>query len=990
MRIELTYKSCYPDGRALRLAKSTDHVLPGKISRASIIDVCIIDGPESLTQEDCREIFCDTVAQDMAIDSPRANDPRYAGWQYLIEVMYKPGVTDPVAMTAKEAVANWKGHDEADAATSMTVHTARQYLFTCPTLSPGEQKSLVAFLHNPLIENALVITALEWKAGKHPPVTYTVKVPASDTTIRTFQLSKMDDNELVKFSREKLLALSLDEMLCVKKRFSDREFLALRATYGLTEDITDVEIEMIAQTWSEHCKHKIFSANINYTEDNRQERIQSVFKSYIRKTTELICKKKKYMLSVFNDNSGVVKFDEDTSVCFKVETHNSPSALDPYGGAITGIVGVNRDILGTGKLASPIFNTNYLCFADPRTPENEVPQGFLPPRRIMEGVHRGIIDGGNQSGIPVVAGGFLFDESYIGKPLVFCGTGGIMPARLFNEETWIKHIKPGDLVVMAGGRIGKDGIHGATFSSLALDEESPTSAVQIGDPITQKKMWDFLLEARDKGLFDGITDNGAGGLSSSVGEMAGIAGGVRIDLDKCPLKYQGLSPWEILVSESQERMSIAVDPAHIKEFLTLARHRDVEATVVGEFTDSGLVQIMNGNECVGLLDLEFLHDGLPAMELSARWNAPEISDTGHITSDLQSLTLKILSDANICSRESLVRQYDHEVQGGSIVKPFTGKACDGHSDGAVFKPRYDSWRGITITHGVCPRFGDTDTYWMAANAVDEAFRAHVVLGGDPHQASALDNFCWPDPIVSQSNPDGEYKLAQLVRAAKGLQDSCLAYGLPLISGKDSMKNDAWSGGKKISIRPTLLVSLMGIIPDVRKAITTDFKEPGTVIYLLGTTSDECGGTVLERIAGRSLGPCPRVNTADAMDAYRAFYKAVEKGMIRSAHDLSEGGLGVALAESAIAGRAGCDVVLDNAADSGLADARLLYSESASRILCTVLPKNEKNFEKLFKGLACARIGTVTEKQTINIRRRGREVLDLDLGKAIEAWKGTLA
>ncbi len=557
---------------------------------------------------------------------------------------------------------------------------------------------------------------------------------------------------------------------------------AARAARGLPAGATDVELEMIAQTWSEHCKHKVFNARITMAEDGRAQVIDSLFRTFIRATTEDVRKMlarrpggRRFLRSVFHDNSGVVEFDSDTLVCFKVETHNSPSALDPYGGAITGIVGVNRDIMGTGLGAKPIFNTDVLCFGFPDTPAAEVPSGLLPPARVLEGVHRGIVDGGNQSGIPVVAGGLVFDESYLGKPLVFCGTGGVLPARVAGRDACEKSVRPGDLAVMAGGRIGKDGIHGATFSSEALSESSPTSAVQIGDPITQKKMLDMLLEARDLGLYRGLTDNGAGGLSSSLGEMAGLSGGVRIDLDACPLKYQGLAAWEILVSESQERMSLAVPPSSRDAFLDLARRRDVEATVVGAFTDSGAVEVFAGGALVGLLDLAFLHEGLPVMELRAAWRAPDCIAGGDGARRGQTCAPRcvgMLADLNISSREEWVRQFDHEVQARSVVKPFVGRRRDAPSDGAVLRVRHDSRRGITVTHGICPRYGDHDTFDMAQCAVDEAVRAHVALGGDPERMAALDNFCWPDPVESPDTPDGAFKLAQLVRACRGLADAC--------------------------------------------------------------------------------------------------------------------------------------------------------------------------------------------------------------------------
>jgi phosphoribosylformylglycinamidine synthase len=621
-------------------------------------------------------------------------------------------------------------------------------------------------------------------------------------------------------------------------------------------------------------------------------------------------------------------------------------------------------------------------------------------------VHHGIIDGGNQSGIPVAAGGFLFDPSFLGKPLVFCGTGGILPARIGGEESWIKHIDPGDLAVMTGGRIGKDGIHGATFSSQALDEESPTSAVQIGDPITQKKMLDFLLEARDSGLYKGITDNGAGGLSSSLGEMAELSGGVRIDLDRCPLKYEGLAPWEILVSESQERMSLAVDPGKIDEFLSLARRMDVEATVVGVFTSSGAVEVTYGDETVGYLDLAFLHDGLPKMNLRAEWVPPRTTPVDFSASKpglrdggpgLTKACLALLSDPNVASKEPLVRQYDHEVQAGSVIKPFVGTGSDAPSDGGVLKPRYGSRRGVTVTHGICPRYGAVDTYRMALAAVDEAMRAHVALGGDPDLAYALDNFCWPDPVESEQTPDGRYKLAQLVRACEGLKETCIAYRLPLISGKDSMKNDARLGDRVISVLPTLLVSLMGIVPDVELSMTTDFKAAGDLIFLLGSTRGEMGGSAYCRIAGREFGEAPLVRPEEAIELYRRVFRAAGRGILASCHDLSEGGLAVAAAESALGGRLGGEIDIARmplgapSAEEGGAGAfeteRILFCETPSRFLVTVNPADRGEMEAIFDGFPCAEVGRVGPPGgPLRFRYEKETLFGLAIPEIEEAWK----
>ena len=806
----------------------------------------------------------------------------------------------------------------------------------------------------------------------------------------------MDDERLVELSRERLLALSIAEMKAVQAWAERRG-----------GPVTDVELEMIAQTWSEHCKHKIFNATIRYRESGRQEEIRSLFKTYIRATTERLRTRRRFLRSVFHDNSGVVAFDRRTLLCFKVETHNSPSALDPYGGAITGIVGVNRDIMGTGTGARPIFNTNVLCFGWPDTPEAEVPAGLLHPRRVMEGVHRGIVDGGNQSGIPVVAGGFVFDESYLGKPLVFCGTGGILPARVRGRPSWERAVRPGDLAVMVGGRIGKDGIHGATFSSEALSSSSPTSAVQIGDPITQKKACDLLLEARDLGLYRGLTDNGAGGLSSSLGEMATLSGGVRIELDRCPLKYAGLAPWEILLSESQERMSLAVPPERLAGFLDLAVRRDVEATVVGEFTADGFVEVLSGGRCVGRVELAFLHDGLPTMELRAEWIEPgrraggaaagsaqpaapayaSRGDAPPARPDLATVLRTLLADPNVRSREEWVRQYDHEVQARSVVKPFVGARREAPSDGAVLRLRPDARLGVTVTHGIAPRYGDWDAYEMARCAVDEAVRAHVALGGDPDRMAGLDNFCWPDPVEGPDNPDGAHKLAQLVRCCRGLADACLAYGMPLISGKDSMKNDARVGGRRISVRPTLLVSLLGVVPDVRRSLTTDFKRPLDEIWLLGPSRGELGGTVYERIAGASLGACPAAAPAESMRLYRRLHRAARWGLVSSCHDLSDGGLWVALAESALGGELGAEVSVETVpAGRPLSLEQALFGETPGRLLVSVGPRARNRFRRLMRGLPAARIGIVTAEGRVRVRRGGSEAVSMTIEDIRAAWR----
>jgi phosphoribosylformylglycinamidine synthase len=783
-------------------------------------------------------------------------------------------------------------------------------------------------------------------------------------------------------------------MKAMRDYFRNKKTLDTRKKMGLGESITDVELECLAQTWSEHCKHKIFNSLINYTDGKKKKIIDSLFKTYIKDSTTKIRKakgRKDFCLSVFVDNAGIIKFNDDFNLVFKVETHNSPSALDPYGGALTGIVGVNRDPFGTGLGAKLIFNTDVFCFASPFH-KKKLPPRLLHPRRIYEGVREGVEHGGNKSGIPTVNGSIVFDERFLGKPLVYCGTAGIMPARIKGKTTHQKEIKPGDLIVMTGGSIGKDGIHGATFSSEELHEGSPVTAVQIGDPITQKKMTDFLLVARDRGLYRAITDNGAGGLSSSIGEMATYSGGCEFDLIHAPLKYAGLQPWEILVSEAQERMTLAVDPRKIKSFLELAKKMGVEATVLGKFTASGKFHVLFGGKTVACLDMEFLHAGVPQMTLTAKWKQPKNKEPRFAPpSDLGKALMEMLSRLNICSKEPVVRQYDHEVQGGSVIKPLVGAENDGPSDAAIIRPVLDSMEGVVVAHGICPRYSDIDTYHMTACAMDEAIRNAVAVGADIDHLAGLDNFCWCDPVKSAKTPDGEYKLAQLVRANMAIYDYTTAYGVPCISGKDSMKNDYQIGKTKISIPPTLLFSVIGKIKDVRKAVTMDAKRPQDLVYIIGETKEELGGSewfASQKVIGNNV---PQVIAAKAIKIYRALYKAMQSGIIASCHDCSDGGLAVALAEVAFAGGLGMDIDLNFVPYRGKKrNDYILFSETASRFVVTVHPEDQRKFENIMAGNIICAIGFVTSDGLFQVTGLGGKLIIKEkICKFKDAWQKPL-
>ncbi|EPR44728.1 Phosphoribosylformylglycinamidine synthase 2 [Desulfovibrio sp. X2] len=987
-RVHVALKPTVIDTPGRKAAAAVKNALGLDVRSARIVKVFTVEG---LTAEQVETAVARGALHDPVLHEASLS-PLASGYDWLIEVGFRPGVTDNEGRTARETLAVVLGLPP-EAARGLSVYTSTQYLFSGDLSREQAGHIATDLLANELIQRYELRAASEG-ADIEPKAAEVTAQGVSE--VATIDIFAMSDAELMDFSRANTLALSLSELHAIRDHFASDEVVRARAKLGMPKLPTDAEIEILAQTWSEHCKHKIFNARITYRDEESggEEVVDSLFKTCIAASTRDVRAAKgedDLCLSVFKDNAGVFRFTDEVAACVKMETHNSPSALDPYGGALTGIVGVNRDPMGTGMGAELICNTDVFCFASPFH-EAELPPRLLHPRRVLEGVREGVEHGGNKSGIPTVNGSIVFDERYLGKPLVYCGTLGLMPMELQGRPAYEKYHQAGDAVVMVGGRIGKDGIHGATFSSEELHEGSPATAVQIGDPITQRKMYDFLMRARDMGLYSAITDNGAGGLSSSIGEMAEATGGARIDLEKAPLKYPGLRPWEVLLSEAQERMSLAVPPKSLPEFLKLAGEMDVEATVLGEFTDSGYFHATWGETPVACLDMEFLHEGVPQMELCAVWKAPRVEASPlPEVADQGGLLRRMLGRLNICSKEYVVRQYDHEVQGGSAVKPFVGLCLDGPADAGVIRPVLESEQGLAVSHGICPKFSDFDTYWMMAGALDEAVRNAVAVGADPDRMIGVDNFCWCDPVQSEKTPDGEYKLAQLVRANRALAHFCRSYGVPCISGKDSMKNDYTGGGAKISIPPTVLFSVVGIVPDVSKCLTSDFKRAGERIYLLGATAAELAGTELAQELGLAGGAVPQVDALAAQARYRALFTAAGRGLVSACHDCSDGGLGVALAEMAIGGRMGAAVDLDAVPAPGepLSDLALLYAESHSRLLVTVPEDKAADFEALFAGQAAGLLGRTTDDAAVRVARGGRELFAEPVDGLARAFKATL-
>ena len=999
-RIEVCLKNHLKDALGIKTQKRAKEDIKLPVEDIRTYKVYLVDIP--LDEEQLVEIakgpFSDPVTQNYSINSPICIDiaeNSKSDWDWIIEVGFRPGVTDNEGKTAKEAIELFLGRSLDD---GQGVYTSTGYLIKGKLTKEQIEKLANDLLANDLIQRTTICPFTQIRDEYHKKGSSFFFVPKvreeAKIYVEEFDLLSMSDEELMKLSKERVLVLSLKEMKILQDYLRDERVIKDREKVGLSNKYTDCELEALAQTWSEHCKHKIFNAKIDYkAQENHREIIDSLFNTYIKGATKLIRERlgeKDWCLSVFKDNAGVVSFNDELNVAFKVETHNSPSALDPYGGALTGIVGVNRDPFGTGLGAKLVFNTDVFCFGPPDY-EKELPKGLLHPKRIFEGVREGVEHGGNQSGIPTVNGSIVFDERYLGKPLVFCGTGGVMPKKIGNRPSHEKKACPGDAIVMCGGRIGKDGIHGATFSSEELHEGSPATAVQIGDPITQKKMTDFLLRARDLGLYNSITDNGAGGLSSSVGEMAQESGGFELHLDKAPLKYPGLQPWEILVSEAQERMTVAVPQDKLQEFLALSEKMGVESTVLGTFTDSGKYHCLYNGKTVAYLDMDFIHNGVPQMELTAIWQEPSHEEPDFPEpKDLGKELKSLLSRFNICSKEYVVRQYDHEVQGGSVIKPLCGALNDGPSDAAIIRPDLNRREGLVISHGICPRYSDIDTYHMVCAAVDEAVRNALSVGAKFDEMSGLDNFCWCDPVQSEKTPDGHYKLAQLVRANKALYDICTAYMIPCISGKDSMKNDATIGGVKISIPPTLLFSLIGKIDDVTKAITMDVKRPGDLVYLLGKTYPELGASEYFAMKGYVGNNIPKVRIGEALKRYNALSRATSKGLIASIHDCSDGGLGVCLAEKAFSGALGMDIDVSAILSENINRLDfLLFSESQSRFVVTVHPENKGAFEAEMADTDFCLIGEVKKDPELTLYKEGKKILNENCSDLKEAWQKPL-
>lgn len=968
-KIEISPAAGYPDRPAERLLAQLLELGLAPPQSLRTARGFLVQGPLGLSQAEQlgTKVLSDCVVEQVQVRSAADVSSLPAPDTTVVYVLPKPGVTDPEAETA---LATLRLEGEPVSA----VRTFRKFEFR-GFPADALQVARTRLLANESIEQ-VIVGELEMQE-LHVGQSYQFR-------LLHIPVRHLDGPQLEQLSREWQLSLTRVEMETIQAHYR-----------RLDREPTDIELETIAQTWSEHCSHKTLKGRVLYEDEQGQREFSNLLKETIFGATQEIRARlgeNDWCVSVFQDNAGVIRFDETYNVTFKVETHNRPSAIEPYGGANTGLGGVIRDTLGTGMGAKPVCSTDVFCFAPPETAEADLPPGVIHPRRLMKGVVAGVRDYGNRMGIPTVNGAVWFDPRYIGNPMVFCGNVGLLP---HNQS--FKQAQPNDLIVAIGGRTGRDGIHGATFSSAELtdaSERTSSGAVQIGNAITEKMLADVLITARDRGLYNAVTDCGAGGFSSAVGEM-GEEIGAEVWLEKAPLKYAGLSYTEVWISEAQERMVFAVPPEKWDAFRQLCEAESVEATVLGKFTPTGKLTLKFEQQLVGELEMSFLHDGRPPVVRQARFQPrPTENVTANELGQLNpAQTLRqILAAPSIASKHWIIRQYDHEVQAGSVIKPLVGVENDGPADAAVVRPLIRSDRALAVGCGMNPLYGDLDPYHMAASSIDEALRNVVAVGGDPDHTGILDNFCW-------GYTDRPETLGSLVRAALACRDLSLALGTPFISGKDSLNNefsftDPRGTRQTISIPSTLLISALAIVPDANRCVTMDWKEPGNWLYLVGRTGEHLGGSHALLVHGQHLrGAPPTVNPQESLQIFRAIHQAIQGGLVRSCHDLSEGGLAVALAEMAFAGGWGGTfdlqtLPLDNQAQPSGTFSRL-FAESNSRFVCEVAPANAAAFEKLLPSGSYARAGQVESHDRLVVTSGSELVIDEKIQDLKRVWQGPL-
>ncbi len=988
-RLEIALKENLVDAEGQGICQKAKNYFGIEMHSVRTIHVITIDAELSDEQLNAvqTDIFTNPVTQ---ISSYQPLDIEF---DWTIWVGFRPGVRDNPGSTAVEAIEDLLA---LRFAAGRLVYTSKRYCFKGQGLTAEDLDKIAGeLLANNIIEQWKIFSARQWDPAEGTG--FIIPKVILDHVPTVASIAVDSDRCLEKISDERNLALNPKDIPTIRAYFLNDNTRKVRARVGLG-DPTDLELEYISQARSDHCNHNTFRGLFRYLDRStgNTEVVDNLFKTCIEAPTLALKAKKPWVVSVLWDNAGAGRFDADHHYVITGETHNSPSNMEAYGGAITGIVGVYRDPLGTGKGSKLVMGSYGFCVGA-RDYDGAL-KPHLHPRRLLDGVIEGVRDGGNKSGIPTTFGQVRFHPGYLGKCLVFVTAVGIMPSLVDGKPAEEKHTSPGELLIMCGGRVGKDGIHGVTAASETFSEHTPAGHVQIGDPYTQKKMHDFLLQARDEGLIRFITDNGGGGLSSSVGESALFSNGCQVDLEKVPLKYGGLDQWEIWVSESQERMTVAIHPDDRERFFELSGKHAVESSVIGCYTDSGKLHIAYEGKTCAYVDLDLLQSGFPQWEFEAEWMSPEQRGLGEPVlkppQDYSDLLKDLLGRPNICSTEWITRQYDHEVQGTSVIKPLVGANRDVNSDAAVIRPVLDSQKGLAFAQALLPEYSAIDAYHMTACSIDEAVRRIIAVGGDLDHIGGVDNFCWPNiQYDPELNPDGKFKAAQLVRSCRALRDICMAYEIPLLSGKDSMYVDGNLPGRygeihKVSALETLQFSTISVIEDVTRCVTMDSKIAGDLVYVLGTTRNELGASEYYDHLGYIGRNVPEVRPDEVIPLYRHLMQAIENGFVASAHGIYRGGLAVHLALVALGGNQGVHIELTQMpGNEGLRDDSLLFSESAGRFIVTLDPDNRMPFEEIFKGDRCACIGTVTDDSAMVVRGLEQQtIISVPVAELKTAWK----
>ena len=873
--------------------------------------------------------------------------PIFKNANHVVEISYKPGVMNPESASIMKASSDL--NINLKAADSSTL-----YAFF-GKISKNQLQNITKRL--------LVNDTIEYVITKSPK---TLLIWGKSGKVKLIPIRRLSDEQLLDLSKNRLF-LNLDEMKVIQNYFKI-----------IGRDPTDCEIEVLAQTWSEHCVHKTFNAKL-IIDGKKKNPLIARIKSTAKNN-------KKIIVSAFEDNSGVIDFYDGWAMSGKVETHNSPSAIEPYGGAMTGSGGVFRDILGTGQGAKPIASTDIFCFAPVHLSKEDLPPGCLPPDYLLRRVVSGVRDYGNRVGIPTNNGSIHFHKDFRAKPTVAVGSFGILPKKYAHKCK----PKTGDLILTIGGATGRDGIHGATFSSGEMTDrtiEVSGSAVQIGNAIEEKRIIDAVLALRDQNLINAITDCGAGGYSSAIGEM-GENIGAHVHLEKVPLKYSGLAPWEIFLSESQERMVLAINPRNRSKVLKVCKLYNVSAHIIGKFEASKRLKVTHLNLKVCDLPMKFLHEGLPQRTMVGKSNKTKVKvKLPQVPQNLDGLWQKIMAHPNVASKEPIIRMYDHNVQGSTALHPLGGKNLDAPNDAVILRPILNKKYGFITAHGLNPVLNKIDPYWGSIWAITEAVSNYVAVGGDIKNAALVDNFIWPFP--------DEESLGDLDKSTDACVDMSNLLGMPFVSGKDSLSSTyRYPNGKILKIPPVLLISVFGRIPDVKKTASADFKRIGSTIVLVGRLDTQnLGGSAYFDVM-RSFGDVPKIDLKNLNKVLSSISAGIKSGQILASHDISEGGLATTLAEMCFGADFGAEIDLNvinhehsshpERSEGSHRPDFILFNETAGTFLMEV--ENEKVAKKLFASVPYAIIGKTVSDKSIRIFSGRKNLCNSSLAKLKESWQ----